>query len=171
MSKETNERESPAIKYSSLSDAGQEQALKACNELTDSFHAGLDLSNEIRAVQDQNLGETLLLWSGATLEGFAICYCGEGTEAGKDACYVKFAAARSGASAEKAFERLLDCCEALTAEQGLKRIVAGMNVGRSQAYRHMLQHGFRTDFQGVAMQKPDAPGYNRPDVFVVDDWR
>jgi hypothetical protein len=35
----------------------------------------------------------------------------------------------------------------------------------------MLQHGFRTDIQGVAMHKPDSPAYNRPGVFVVDDWR
>ena|SRR4028118_28678 len=25
--------------------------------------------------------------------------------------------------------------------------------------------------QGVAMQKPNEPGYNRPDIFVLDDWR
>ena len=25
--------------------------------------------------------------------------------------------------------------------------------------------------QGVAMQKANAPGYNRPGVYVIDDWR
>ncbi len=48
---------------------------------------------------------------------------------------------------------------------------AGVNLSRSQAYRQMLRRGFRTDIQGVAMHRPDSPGYNRPDVFVVDDWR
>jgi hypothetical protein len=31
--------------------------------------------------------------------------------------------------------------------------------------------GFRTEMTGVAMQKPNQPGYNRPDVFALDDWR
>ena len=59
----------------------------------------------------------------------------------------------------------------LAAERGLQRIEAGVNLSRRQAYRQMLQRGFRIDFQGVAMHKPDAPAYNRPDAFVVDDWR
>jgi hypothetical protein len=35
----------------------------------------------------------------------------------------------------------------------------------------MLQSGFRTTTQGVAMERNDATGYNRPDVFLIDDWR
>jgi hypothetical protein len=29
----------------------------------------------------------------------------------------------------------------------------------------------RTDIQGIAMQRDNEPGYNRPDVFLIDDWR
>jgi hypothetical protein len=25
--------------------------------------------------------------------------------------------------------------------------------------------------QGVAMQRPHADGFNRPDAYVIDDWR
>jgi hypothetical protein len=46
-----------------------------------------------------------------------------------------------------------------------------MNLGRKHAYRQMLARGFRTDFQGVAMHRPDSQGYNRPETFVIDDWR
>jgi hypothetical protein len=35
----------------------------------------------------------------------------------------------------------------------------------------MLARGFRTFLEGVAMQRPNEPGYNRPDCFVIDDWR
>ncbi len=35
----------------------------------------------------------------------------------------------------------------------------------------MLARGFRMDFIGIAMHRHNAPGYDRPDVFVVDDWR
>jgi hypothetical protein len=35
----------------------------------------------------------------------------------------------------------------------------------------MLKRGFRTTIQGVAMQRPNEPGYNRADVYLIDDWR
>jgi hypothetical protein len=35
----------------------------------------------------------------------------------------------------------------------------------------MTEAGFRTFLTGVAMQRPNATGYNRPDCFVLDDWR
>ena len=35
----------------------------------------------------------------------------------------------------------------------------------------MLDRGFRATLQGVAMQLANAPGYNRADCFVIDDWR
>ena len=54
---------------------------------------------------------------------------------------------------------------------GVQRMEAGVYLNRSQAYRQMLRRGFRTDIQGVAMHKPDSHAYNRPDAFVVDDWR
>jgi len=34
-----------------------------------------------------------------------------------------------------------------------------------------LQAGFRATRYGVAMQRNGDAGYNRPDVFLIDDWR
>ncbi|MGH9691999.1 MAG: GNAT family N-acetyltransferase [Candidatus Acidiferrales bacterium] len=173
MSKDVNKRDASSTKYSSLNEHDRAEVLSACRKLTDSIHEGegLDVTSEIRSVRDQNLGETILMWGGDSLDAFAVCHCGEGTEAGKNTCYVKFAAVRPGPGAENNFDRLLDSCEALAAERGLRRMEAGVNLGRSGAYRHMLQRGFRTEIQGVAMHKPDSAAYNRPDVFVLDDWR
>lgn len=171
MSMQVGERGAGPLEYSALSEADQAQALGACRELTDSIYAGLDTTAEIRAVKAQNLGETLLMWGGDALDAFAVCHCGEATEAGRGTCYVKFAAVRPGAGADNVFERLLDACEAFAARRGLQRIEAGVNLNRRRAYRAMLQRGFRTSTQGVAMHRPDSPAYNRPDVFVVDDWR
>jgi hypothetical protein len=49
--------------------------------------------------------------------------------------------------------------------------VAGANTGRQQAYTKMLSNGFRIDMLGIAMQKGNDVGYNRPDVYIIDDWR
>jgi hypothetical protein len=40
-----------------------------------------------------------------------------------------------------------------------------------EAYQQILAMGFRTDFQGVEMHRPNEPGYSRPGAFVIDDWR
>jgi GNAT superfamily N-acetyltransferase len=157
--------------YSGTNEGQRAQVLEACRALTDSLYGGLDVTREIRSVQDQALGETLVIWDGGSLDGFAVCHCGEGTEAGAGNCYIKFAAVKPGAQAERIFERLLDACESLASEKGLGRTVAGVNLNRSRAYRALLERGYRADMQGVAMQRPDSPAYNRPDVFILDDWR
>ena len=125
------------------------------------------------AVQAQKLGDTVLVWDGSQLAGFAVCHHGPGTEAGSDACYVKFGAARPGSDAgrSESFERLLQASEAFAASQGLSRLTAGANAGRPEAYRQMIARGFRADFVGVAMQHDNQPGYNRPGAYVIDDWR
>jgi len=101
----------------------------------------------------------------------AICHIGKGSEAGTGSTYVKFGAVRPGKDAPGLFDRLLSACEALGAERGAPQLVAGVNMARHQAYRAMIDRGFRTFLQGVAMQRPNEAGYNRPDCFVIDDWR
>ena len=158
-------------KYSEVPENKRKACLQACYALTDALYTGLDLAHEIRATRTQGLGDTVLLWSDRELVGFAVCHCGPNTEAGNDKCYVKFGAVRSGPTSGELFDRLLDGCEALASAQGMSRLEAGVNMARRQAYRTMLGRGFRTDLQGVAMHRPDEPGYNGPEVFLIDDWR
>jgi hypothetical protein len=66
----------------------------ACQELTSAIYEGLDVGREIRAVAEQKLGDTVLLWNESKLAGLAVCHSGPGTEAGSDVCHVKFGAAR-----------------------------------------------------------------------------
>lgn len=161
----------PATKYSDLDPQQQSQCLKECSQLTDAIYSGLDLSREILAVHAQNLGDTVLLRDETGLTGFAICHRGAGSEAGSGVCYVKFAAVRPGIQAGELFEQLLDLCEAYAASQKMLRLVAGVNTSRDAAYTQMVARRFRTEIIGVVMHKPNEPGYNRSDVFVLDDWR
>jgi GNAT superfamily N-acetyltransferase len=158
-------------RFDELPDRERNACLDACRALTAAIEPGLDLTSEIRAVQAQHLGETILLPGDEQLDGFAICHLGPGTEAGSGSCYVKFGAVRPGPSAGEIFERLLDAGEALAASRGLQRLVAGVNTARHDAYRRMLAHGFRADYVGIAMEWATGPGYNRPEVYIVDDWR
>jgi predicted N-acetyltransferase YhbS len=155
--------------FSLLSPDEQSTVLERSRALTDAVLGGLDLRREIQAVDVQQLGETILLEVGEALAGFAVCHIGAGTEAGEGALFVKFAAVRPGAAEE--FERLLDAVDALAAQRGVSRIVAGVNTGRRDAYRRMAGRGFRAGLVGVAMHRPEQPGTLRPDAYVIDDWR
>jgi hypothetical protein len=153
------------VEYRCYSDDPSSDALEACREVADSIFPGLDLEHEIRATHDQGLGDTVLLQ-----DAFAVCHCGAG-EAGGGTCFVKFGAVRSGPGVTDRFERLLAACEALASARGVERIVAGVNAARHDAYRMMLARGYRTWLEGVIMQRPNEPGYCRPDVFAIDDLR
>ena len=102
------------------------QVIEDCRELTNTIYDGLDLAGEIRAIDTQDLGDTVL-WDDARLVGFAACHVGAGTEAGSGACYIKFGAIRPGDNAGENFERLLDACEALAATLGAQLLTAGAN--------------------------------------------
>jgi len=158
-------------RFSEVSNAERDGVLSACREVTDAVYEGLNVANEIRAVAAQNLGDTVLLWDDDRLIALAVCHVGPGTEAGSDVCYIKFAAVRPGPTAEQHFSDLLDACEAMAAAEKVSRLRGGVNTARHEAYRHMLARGFRTDTQGVVMSRPNEAGYNRPGVYVIDDWR
>jgi GNAT superfamily N-acetyltransferase len=158
-------------RFSALSADEKKGCLKQCQGLTSSIYEGLDLELEIHAVDNQKLGDTLLLWNGSVLTGMAVCHAGAGTEAGSGKCYIKFGAVRSGVGAGGEFRRLIGACREFAHLRGAATLSAGVNLARLDAYREMLQAGFRTTSQGVAMQRNGEAGYNRPDVFLIDDWR
>jgi GNAT superfamily N-acetyltransferase len=167
----SKEAESRSQRFSALSGEAREAAVAACAGLTNEIMDGLDLEREILVVYAQSLGEVGRLDDDAGLAAFAVCHCGPDTEAGPDACFVKFAAVRPGPSAGENFQRLLACCEAIADERGLRTLSAGVNLGCRQAYRRLVTSGFRTERVGVAMETHPAQSYHRPDIYVVGDWR
>jgi hypothetical protein len=158
-------------RFSELGGERQEEALRACRDVAGSLYDGLDLSDEIRTTQAQGLGDTVLLDGAGGIAGFAICHHGPKSEAGADTCFVKFGAVREGPTAEQDYLRLLDACEAFAVAVGMPILLAGANMARHEAYRHLVARGFRTEIQGVSMHRHNDAGYCRPGAYVIDDWR
>ncbi len=162
----------PEVSLFSQAEAGaQADLVRQCAALTDAVYEGLDIGREIMALEKQRLGDTLLLWDEVGLVGFAAVHCGAGSEAGSGHGYVKFGAARPGPKAGAYFERLLAACDAYSASQGGRCLIAGTNLAREATYNRMRARGFRPYLVGVAMHQPNEPGYHRPDAWVIDDWR
>ncbi len=156
--------------YSQLDEHQRSEALSACRHLTDAIYPGLDVTPEVESIEKQSLGETILI-ADLNLLGFATCHIGPGSEAGSGICYIKFGAAAQGPSAKEHFRRLIEACDVYAGGAGATRIVAGVNTARAEAYEEMLSAGFRISFTGISMHRSNKPGFSRPGVFVIDDWR
>ncbi len=158
------------VHLSTLPRNKREEAIDACRRLTGAIDKGLDLGDEIRSLLQKKIGEVLLTYTRNSLDGLAICHHGPGSQGGTKLCYIPFAAARGGTGAGERFDRLLDACDRFALSRGVP-MEAGMNLAREDAYRRMRAHGFRAFAQGVSMQRPHVPGFNRADAYVIDDWR
>ena len=92
----------------------KEKYVKGCTHVTNTVYPDLDLSLEIKAVDEMKFGETVLLFDeNKEVAGFAICHCGSDTEAGNEKCYIKFGAAKVNSDAKDIFRNLLSACEEL----------------------------------------------------------
>jgi GNAT superfamily N-acetyltransferase len=157
--------------FSTASPGRRATHLAECSRLTDEIFPGLNLESEIQSVANQSLGETILLHDNNALSAFAIIHTGKGSEAPTTTAYIKFAAARPGPAAPQAIDRLLLAAESFASSRGAQTITTGVNTARNHACQHLLARNYKTAFTGVAMQRPNQPGYNRPDCLVLDDWR
>ena len=156
--------------FSDLGEIHRAMALTECAELTGAVYPGLDVGHEVHAVYAQDLGDTVLVRDGSRLVGLAVCH-GAGGEAGAGQLYVKFAAVRPGVRAPDHFDVLLESCEQLAAERDARVVIAGVNTGRHQAYRRMMEASYRSSGQGVRMHRPNAEGMCAANDFVLDDLR
>ncbi|MGD0154755.1 MAG: GNAT family N-acetyltransferase [Terracidiphilus sp.] len=154
------------VLLTSLTRAAREQAIEDCARLTNRIKQGLDLSDEIRAVAAQFTGDIILIRGARTLDAFAVCMHGAGSEGGGKTCYVKFAAARDS----EPFGRLLDAIDAFALARGAE-VETGVSTACADAFRRMRSYGYRPVTLGVAMQRPHVHGFNRPAHYVLGDWR
>ena len=161
---------SEPVLLSTLKRSQREEAIRTCARLTDRIDKGLDLSDEIRAALAQSVGDVVIIDSRSKLDGFAVCMTGPGSEGGAKTCYVKFGVVRGGEGAAARFDRLLDAIDGFAVSRRAD-VEAGVNLARRDAYARMRAHGYRALTQGVAMHRPPGDGFNRADVYAIDDWR
>lgn len=158
-------------RFARLSAAEQRSALRDCRDITDAIWDGLDVTTEILAIEEQGIGDTVLLLDGDRVDAFACCHWGPNSEAETGVCHVKVGAARSGLRAKERLERLLDACESLAHGESLARMTAGVNMARRETYEVLLGRSYAVEMLGVALHKDNVAAYNRPGVFMLDDLR
>jgi hypothetical protein len=158
-------------RFARLSDAEQRSVLHDCRDITDAIWDGLDVTTEILAINEQGIGDTVLLLDGDRVDGFACCHWGPNSEAETGVCHVKIGAARSGLRAKERLERLLDACESLAHGESRARMTVGANMARFETYQMLLSRSYTIELLRVAVHKDNVAAYNRAGVFMLDDLR
>jgi N-acetylglutamate synthase-like GNAT family acetyltransferase len=158
-------------RFSEVPESGRDGLLEEVRAVTNAMYPGLDITDEMLTVAERDLGDTVLLEDAGSVAGVAVCHAGPGTEAGKDVCYIKFGGVAPTAGAAERFTHLLHAVEAYAASRELEFLLAGVNTAREEAYKILLERGFKTRMQGVVMHSPNVAGYSTPGSYVIDDWR
>lgn len=162
MSRPVSLERSEESDYLCFSQQPREKALASCRAICQELMPGLDLTPEILSVAEQGLGETLYKPGG----GLAICHTGAGTEAGQDACYIKFGFCFPGG-----IEPYLKAVESLACSKNLTNLVIGCNMECHDAYRFLVQNGFRSMMVGVAMNSGGRAALFGREKWVFCDLR
>lgn len=173
MARPTDDGGRPPICCESLADTRRDRGavMGDMRALASLAYPGLDMTIEIMAVLDRGLGAVLFHYDGDTLTDLAICHSGAGSEGMSGVLFVKFGLVRPGTDARQTFARLVGDCVGYAARMGLARVIMGTNTGRHDAYRILLDQGFRSEFQGVRMHRPMVDIFDTPNVYALDDWR
>lgn len=158
-------------RFSELAPREQTELCREVRELGDALYPGLDLSGEIESIRDQRLGDTLLLRDDSRLAGFAVCHIGKGSESRTGETYVKFAANSPGSDREERRKELIQSIETLAVQCRAPEIGFGCNTSHRDTHRFLTARGYRSEFIGVLMTKPEQPALERPDFDVLNDMR
>ena len=173
MSAPVGRRPSTAAGWSRFSDlnvAQQNEALLACQDIADTLYPGLDLTEEIRATQAQGLGDTVLLDGTGGIRRSLCVTMGHAAKLVPTPALlnsVRFARERRRSTIIFGYSTHARSWRSRLACQRFSR----SNMARHEAYRHLVSHGFCTEILGVSMHRHNDPGYCRPGVYVIDDWR
>ncbi len=160
-----------ASRYSALSGDERDGLRQGLQRLCSAVFPGLDPCEEIDYASDQKLGDTVSISRDGRPVAFALAHVGTGSEAGSGVCALKLAVLEAGRDAEGDLGRLLDACEELGREIAAGRLQMGINAANTALYESVLRRGFRIALTGIAMQRPNRPGFCTPDRWVMGDWR
>jgi GNAT superfamily N-acetyltransferase len=150
----------PPALLSEGSDDRQHTAVTAIRGLVEELAPGYDCSREILLTSEMSLGDTVLVWGDAGLDGFALSHSAplaEGREG--DEVRVLKLAARS----PEAFTAVVSAVEAAASRAGIRRVAIRAQTAYADAYQSLMARGYQvrwTDLRmyltGYAERQPKA---------------
>jgi GNAT superfamily N-acetyltransferase len=145
--------------------------LEEATRFTQTACQGLDLTREIAGVIDYGHGEVVALHEEGFMTGLAICHVGASSEGGSRNVFVKYGQVAADERSSTRLADLVHVTAEIARDHGAERVVLGMVTSRHEAYRKLIEMGFRSEFQGVRMHRPWAELEDGAGQWIIDDWR
>jgi GNAT superfamily N-acetyltransferase len=147
---------------SSLRAAARESAVRECASLVHEMLPGFDYTREIELTHELALGDTLLMYDGDTLAGFALCHSAPLVEGrSREELRVLKAVVRE----EPAFDLMLVQLADLARRSATARVAIRLQGDYSSLYRRLVELGARVRWTDLRMA---LAGYEeRPPRFGV----
>lgn len=156
-----------ALRVGSLHADEADHAVAACLALTTVVAPGYDFSREIRLTEELALGDTMTLWRGDDLIGFAICHSVPLVEGRirEELRVLKLVAGDEGD-----FDLLLTMLCDHARRSGTRRVAIRMQGQYDAAYRKVIARGARVRWSDLRMTL-EGHGETRPERgMVLSNW-
>ncbi len=156
-----------SVRVGSLHADEADQAIGECLSLTTTIAPGYDFSREIRLTEELSLGDTLTLWKGDDLAGFAICHSVPLVEGRvrEELRVLKLVAGN-----EDDFDLLVTLLSDHARRSGTRRVAIRMQGQYGDAYRRLIGRGARVRWSDLRMTL-EGHGETRPERgIVLSNW-
>lgn len=152
---------------SALRATARDDAVRECAALVDEMLPGYDYTREIELTHEHSLGETLLMYEGDRLTGFALCHAAPLVEGrGREELRVLKAVARNQAGFDLMIVQLAD----LARRSATARVAIRLQGEYSDVYQRLIGFGARVRWTDLRMV---LAGYEeRPPRFgiALSNW-
>jgi GNAT superfamily N-acetyltransferase len=156
-----------SVRLGGLAPDELDQAVQECRALSDTILPGYDFSRELRLTEELALGDTLMLYDGSEVAGFAVCHSVPLVEGRiREELRVLKLAARN----EDDFEVLVTVLSDHARRSGTRRVALRMQGQYPGAYRRLMQRGARVRWSDLRMTLEGYPELTPPRGIVLSNW-
>jgi GNAT superfamily N-acetyltransferase len=148
-----------AVRLSAVTAGTRADLIDACRERLDRSAAGYDYGREMALTAEMNLGDTVVVHRGSTVEAFAVCHTaalasGRGAE--------ELRVLKLFAASQDAFLSLMGCVETIADDAMLSRVAIRCQTGQRQAYRALIDRGYDVRWTDLRMTLHGRPETHVP---------
>ena len=156
-----------SLRLGTLSTDELDSMVKACLALTDSILPGYDFSREIQLTEEMALGDTIMLMSGSTIRGFALCHSVPLVEG---RVREELRVLKLVVQSDDDFDALVTLLADHARRSGTRRVALRMQGQYPAAYRRLMRRGARVRWSDLRMTLDGYPETTSGAGIVLSNW-
>lgn len=158
---------SRSVRLGGLEPNELEHAVGQCLELTNSVAPGYDFSREIRLTEELALGDTMMVFDGDNLAGFAVCHSVPLVEG---RLREELRVLKLVADSDATFDDLVTILSDHARRSGTRRLAVRMQSVYATEYRRLVNRGGKVRWSDLRMTLDGYPEVKPERGIVLSNW-